>query len=69
MKRTELMDMINDLALATMDRPTVEYRHADGTMMNLTELNAKNTNTAFYNKGIQDFADRLIEELANNDSE
>ena len=64
----EVINLIQRMALAVMDRPVVEYRHADGTMMNLTEMNAMNTNTAFYNKGIQDFADRLIEELIRDET-
>ena len=59
---------INAIALDVMKQPRSEYKRADGIMMNLTELNAHNTNMAFYNKGIQDFADRLIEELRNNET-
>lgn len=59
---------INAIALAVMERPKSEYKRADGIMMNLTEMNAMNTNTAFYNKGVQDLAERIVEELIRDET-
>lgn len=65
----EIINMITDAVLDCMRAPSSEYKKQDGTMMNNMDLLNLNTNKLFFNGGVQELAEVLINKLAEGDTD
>ena len=64
----DLLAMIGETAIDCMMAPVFQCKKLDGTMMNMTELNAYNNCISLHNEGAREFAEKLKKRLQEDES-